>query len=269
MPTPNVLVLYGYGINCDMETSFAFEKFGAKPKILHINDLISGKINLKDYQIMAFPGGFSYGDDTGAGQALANRIINNIKDEILEFVQRDTLAIGLCNGFQIMTALGMTPALDSQYGERQVALMSNESTRYICRWVHLEVVSDKCIFTKGIKTLYVPVAHGEGNFYTTDENLKRLQDNDQVVFKYINEDGSPANKEYPINPNGAAMDIAGVCDPTGRIMGMMPHPERHMAFCSRPDYTLKKEEFLRSGKEIPEIGEGAQIFKNAVGYFTS
>jgi phosphoribosylformylglycinamidine synthase subunit PurQ / glutaminase len=269
MAKPKVLVLSGYGINCEMETQFAFEKFGALCEIVHINDLISKKYNVNNYQIMAFPGGFSYGDDTGAGKAFANRIINNLKDEILDFVQKDTLAIGLCNGFQIMTALGITPALNLKYGERQVALMANENGRYTCRWVHLKVTSDKCIFTKDIKTLFVPIAHGEGNFYTTDENLKKLQENDQIVFKYVDENENPANQKYPINPNGAALDIAGVCDPTGRILGMMPHPERHMCFSNRPNFTLKKEELLRQGMEIPELGEGSKIFKNAVEYFVS
>jgi len=267
MTKAKVLILGGYGINCEEETAFAFKMHGAETDIVHINDLIDGLKKMSDYQILAIPGGFSYGDDTGAGKAYANRIANNLQEEILNFVQEDKLAIGICNGFQVVSALGLTPALNNKYGVRQTGLMANENNRYTCRWVNLKVKSDKCIWTKGVEKLFVPIAHGEGNFYMPEEALQKLQQNDQVVFTYTKEDGTPANGEYPYNPNGALLDIAGICDESGRILGLMPHPERHLFFHNRPDFTFQKEKFIREGKAIPTEGEGTKIFKNAVEYF--
>ncbi len=267
MAEPKVLILSGYGINCEEEMAYAFEQFGASADIVHVNDLIDGLATFDDYQILGIPGGFSYGDDTGAGKAMANRIVNNLREEILTFAKRDTLTIGICNGFQVVTALGLTPALDGKYGKRQSGLMANENNRYTCRWINLKVGSEKCVWTKGIDTLFVPIAHGEGNFYMPEDMLKELQENDQAVFTYIKEDGSPANGEYPYNPNGAILDIAGICDDSGRVLGLMPHPERHLFFHNRPDFTLLKEKCLREGKPLPEKGEGGQLFENAVTYF--
>lgn len=267
MTKPKALILTGYGINCEEETAFAFNKFGGESEVVHVNDLIDGHKKMDDYQILAIPGGFSYGDDTGAGKGMANRVLNNLQDQVLDFVKRDTLTIGICNGFQVLTALGLTPSLNEKYGERQAALMANTSARYICRWVRLKNTTDKCVWTKGIDTLYVPIAHGEGNFYIEDEQLKELEENNQVAFKYIKEDGSLAEGVEPFNPNGSLNDIAGICDPSGRILGMMPHPERAMFFYNRPDFANEKERMLREGQELPSENEGGLIFKNAVEYF--
>ncbi|MFH0838416.1 MAG: phosphoribosylformylglycinamidine synthase I [Patescibacteria group bacterium] len=267
MAKPNALILSGYGINCEEEMAYAFEKFGARSDIVHINDLIDCRKKFDDYQILGIPGGFSYGDDTGAGKAFANRVANNLREEILQFVQQDKLVIGICNGFQVVTALGLAPALDEKYGERQSGLMANENNRYTCRWVHMKTESKKCVWTKGIKKLFVPIAHGEGNFYMPEKELKQLQKQDQVVFTYTKEDGSPAKGQYPYNPNGAILDIAGICDESGRVLGLMPHPERHLFFHNRPDFTLLKEKYLRENKSLPEEGEGGKLFKNAVEYF--
>ncbi len=264
---PKALILTGYGINCEEETAFAFEKFGGKSEVVHVNDLIDGSKKMDDYQILAIPGGFSYGDDTGAGKGMANRVLNNLQEQVLSFVKRDTLTIGICNGFQVLTALGLVPALDEKYGERQAALMANTSARYICRWVRLKNTTDKCVWTKGIDTLFVPIAHGEGNFYIPDEQLKELEDNNQITFKYIKDDGSLAGGEEPFNPNGSLADVAGVCDPSGRIMGLMPHPERAMFFYNRPDFANEKERMLREGQELPDENEGGVMFKNAIDYF--
>jgi phosphoribosylformylglycinamidine synthase subunit PurQ / glutaminase len=264
---PKVLVITGYGINCEEETAKCFNWSGAEAEIVHINDLIAGHKKFSDYQVLAVPGGFSYGDDTGSGNALSNKIYNNLRDDILKFAQEDKLVIGICNGFQIITNLGLTPAIDNKYGERQAALMHNNSARYQCRWVHLKNTSEKCIWTKGIDLLHVPIAHGEGNFYCEDDTLKQLQENDQITFQYVNEDGSPANQEFPANPNGALHDIAGVCDPSGRIFGLMPHPERFNSFTNEEGWELKKEALIREGKEIPKEGDGLKIFQNAVSYF--
>jgi len=258
--SPKVLVLTGYGINCEEETAYVFEKAGGKPKIVHVNDLIDGLDNVKKYQILAIPGGFSYGDDTGAGNALSNRIRNNINEDILKFAQADKLVIGVCNGFQMLSNLGLVPATKNQYGKREVVLMWNNTARYSCRWVNTKVHSQKCIWTKGIDQIELPIAHGEGNFYAEPEILKELRDNDQIVLKYTRPDGSPANGESPFNPNGAIEDIAGITDPSGRILGLMPHPERFHSFLRHPTWT-------RMPKPLPEEGHGMKFFRNAVEYF--
>lgn len=275
MATPKALIITGYGINCEEETAKAFIQNGALANIVHINDLIAAPQKLKEYQIMAFPGGFSYGDDTGSGNAMANKIRNNINDEILAFAREDKLIIGLCNGFQILVNLGLVPATDNQYGQREVALMPNKTARYECRWVHLKKTSQKCIWTRDIEMIHLPIAHGEGNFYTDTQTLKKLHANDQIVWKYIREDGTPANNEFPFNPNGALEDIAGICDDSGRILGMMPHPERFNSFTNEEGWTLTKEKLIRADlsrhgmeKPLPKTGAGLKLFHNAVKYFS-
>lgn len=265
---PKSLIITGYGINCEEETAKVFELAGAISEIVHVNDLIDGTKKLDNYQIMVFPGGFSYGDDTGSGNAMANKIKNNFQDKFLDFARQDKLIAGLCNGFQIIANLGIVPALDNDYGKRSVALMHNTQARYECRWIYLKNASKKCIWTRGIDILHIPVAHGEGNFYTDTETLKQIKKGDQVVWKYVKEDGSPAKQEFPFNPNGAMEDIAGICDPSGRILGMMPHPERFNCFVNEDGWTMEKEKLIRVGKKLPKEGEGLKLFKNAVEYFT-
>ncbi len=187
--TPKALILTGYGINCEEESAYVIKKAGGDAEIVHINDIIDGHKKLDDYQMMFFPGGFSYGDDTGSGNAMANKVKNNLEKEILAFAKKDKLIIGVCNGFQMLANLGLIPALDEKYGKRTVALMHNKTARYDCRWVNLKMTSEKCIWTKGIDQIHVPIAHGEGNFYAETEILERIKAQDQVVFKYVKEDG--------------------------------------------------------------------------------
>ncbi|MFA6917488.1 MAG: phosphoribosylformylglycinamidine synthase I [Candidatus Gracilibacteria bacterium] len=265
---PKALIITGYGINCEEETAKVFEMEGAVPEIVHVNDLIDGTKRLDDYQIMAFPGGFSYGDDTGSGNAMANKIKNNLQDKFLNFARQDKLIIGICNGFQILANLGIVPALNDDYGKRTVALMHNTQARYECRWVHIKNTSKKCIWTREIDVIHVPIAHGEGNFYTDAETLNQIKKGDQITWKYVHEDGSPAAQEFPFNPNGAMEDTAGICDPSGRILGMMPHPERFICFTNEDGWTLEKEKLIREGKPLPKKGKGLKLFKNAVEYFT-
>ncbi|MFA6992137.1 MAG: phosphoribosylformylglycinamidine synthase I [Candidatus Gracilibacteria bacterium] len=267
MAKPKVLVITGYGINCEEETAKAFVMAGGESKIMHINDIITAPRVLDEYQIMAFPGGFSYGDDTGSGNAMANKITNNMKDHLLDFVKKDKLVAGICNGFQILVNLGLLPATDKNYGIRQAALMPNKSARYQCRWVYLKKEHDNCVWTKGIDFIHLPVAHGEGNFYVEEDVLKKMKANKQIIFKSVKEDGSPSNGEFPFSPNGALEDIAGICDPTGKILGMMPHPERFNAFTNEDGWEIKKEKLLREGKPLPKEGEGIKIFRNAIKYF--
>lgn len=267
MVKPKVLVLTGYGINCEEETKFVFDTAGADAEIVHVNDLIDGLKKFSNYQIFAVPGGFAYGDDTGAGNALANKIKNNLADDILSFALSDKLIIGICNGFQALVNLGVVPALDNDYRARSVALMHNKTARYECRWVYVKTVSKKCVWTRDIDIIHLPVAHGEGNFYTEPEVLEKIRKGDQIVFKYVNEDSRPAEGKFPISPNGALEDIAGICDPSGRILGMMPHPERFNSFTNEDGWTLKKEKLIREGKKLPVLGDGVKLFKNAVSYF--
>lgn len=264
---PSVIVLGGYGINSEAETIFAFNQAGADAKYVHVADLIEKPKMLEEAQILVVPGGFSFGDHTGSGKALSNLLLDRIGEQILDFVKRDTLTLGICNGFQVLVALGLVPALDDNYGTRQAGLLKNKSNRFVCRYTNLKTKSKKCVWTKGIDQLFLPVAHGEGNFYLPDESLDALEKNDQIVFSYVHEDGKPANGEFPFNPNGAQRDIAGICDPSGRVMGLMPHPERGLWFSNRPDFTLEKEKLQRAGKEIPEWTDNLQLFENAVEYF--
>ena len=274
MSKPETLVLTGFGINCEEETDFAFETAGASVKIIHINDLIENKNILDQYKILVFPGGFSYGDDTGSGKALANRLKNNLNDEISRFIERDTLILGICNGFQVLVNLGLLPLLNG-YTERpqgaplqaQAALEYNDMFRYQCRWIDLMIEKESpSIFTKGIESLHIPVAHGEGKFYAEDSILKQIESFGLVSMRYI-KNGVRAELEFPYNPNGSINDIASICSSNGRIMGMMPHPERGLFFTQREDWTLLREIYLRDGAEIPVYSDGLKIFNNAINYF--
>jgi len=262
---PKVLILTGYGINCDEETAFAFKKAGAKPELMHINDLINNKKKLNEFQILSFPGGFSYGDDTGAGNAFANRIRNHLWEELRNFVERDKLAIGICNGFQIMVNLGLLPALNGEYGSRQVALVHNTNARYLDRWVDLEFYK-KGPWMLGLKRMSLPIAHGEGKFYTDAGTLAKLKSKGLVATRYIK--GEICEYQSLIaNPNGSLDDIAGITDESGRILGMMPHPERAISFTQLPHWTFLREKYSRYGQSIPKEADGLKIFRNGVQYF--
>jgi len=267
MATPKVIILSGYGINCEEETKFAFEKSGAKADIIHINDLIESPKQLKEYQIFVFPGGFSYGDDTGSGLALANKIKNNFSEELEDFINQDTLILGICNGFQVMVNLGLLPNLTKEK-KIEIVLRPNQSFRYQCRWVNLKIDSESpSVFTKDLNYLYIPVAHGEGNFYADSQIIEQIKKNKQITMRYANLEGDLALGEFPFNPNGSVDDIASICDQTGRIMGMMPHPERGIFLSQRDDWPYLKEKMLREGQKIIDQNKGIKIFKNAVEYF--
>ena len=263
MATPKVLILSGYGINCDEETKFAFEKAGARADLVHVNDLIESPNKLNDYQIIALPGGFSYGDDTGSGNALAWKIRNNLGIE--RFTEDDRLVIGICNGFQDLVNLGLLPAIDKEYGKRQVALNHNDSARYLDRWVDLEF-SGKSPWTANAGKISLPIAHGEGNFYAPDEVLKQINERNLVAARYV--EGEMCNyQKLPANPNGSLENIAGITDETGKIFGLMPHPERAISSTQLPHWTFLREKYKREGKEMPEEAKGLLIFENGVNYF--
>lgn len=252
---PKILVFSGYGLNCEDEIKYVFDLAGGNAEIVHINDLVAGKKKIKDYQILTFPGGFSYGDDLGSGKAYANKVKNHLQSDIDEFIAKGGLMLGICNGFQIMTQLGVLPG----------ALAHNSGARYIDRWVDLKVENLKSPWLKGIKTLSLPIAHGEGRYIAPTAELKKLNSNKQIAFRYVKGEMSKS-MDLPYNPNGATEDIAGVLAQEGRILGMMPHPERAMFTTQLPNFPFLKEKARRTKKALPKFGAGLLIFKNAVEY---
>ena len=258
---PKVLILRTAGTNCDAETDVAFQLAGAETDLVHIQNLISGKTNLSDYQILAIPGGFSYGDDIAAGILLAVEMKHKLREALNQFVADDKLIIGICNGFQVLVRTGLLPGTENGNTAitQRATLAMNTSAKFECRWVELDTQQSTCVFTKGIKPhLYLPVAHAEGRFTAPSDVLKELESNNQIVFRYGNTQQSSTDKtEYPHNPNGSDADIAGICDVTGRIFGLMPHPERFLLKWNHPRWTRE---------DLPEEGDGLAIFKNAVNY---
>jgi len=264
MNKPKVLVFAGYGLNSEEETAFGFNWAGAQAEIAHINDVIDGHFKLKDYQMLAFPGGFAYADDTGSGNAYANKLRNHLWENIQRFIMDDKLVIGICNGCQIVSNLGLVPAFDKKYGERQVALLHNQSARLVTRWLDMKVTT-KTPWLNGIDTLSLPIAHGEGKFFASEKNLKRLHDKKQIALQYIKGEIS-TYLDVPANPNGSIDDIAGIIDETGKIFALMPHPERGMFFTQLPNWPLLKQQHGKN-QDLPKEGPGLKIFKNAVEYF--
>ncbi len=256
-----VLVLRTAGTNCDKETAFAFEEAGATAELVHINRLSSGELELSEYQILAIPGGFSYGDDIASGKILANELKYKIGEDVRKFVRDGKLIIGICNGFQILVKSGLLPNLS---GEETIetTLTLNDSAKFEDRWVYLKRVKGQesrvnCVWTQGINDIiYLPVAHGEGKFIPKDKKiLVELKKQGLIVFEYVDEKGN--KKGFPYNPNGSVENIAGICDKTGRVFGLMPHPERHISFLQHPRWTREK----KSGR-----GDGFAIFKSGVDF---
>jgi phosphoribosylformylglycinamidine synthase len=276
MKAARALILTGYGLNCDYETDYALKTAGAESQRIHINEVIESEQSapgslLSRFHILVFGGGFSWADDHGAGVILASKLKFNIGGQIDKFIKDGKLVIGICNGFQSLVNLGLLPGFDNDYRARKVALTANSSGNFIDTWVTLKVNSSSpCVFTKGISHLDLPVRHGEGNFFATSSDIERLFSNNQVVMQYAGEDGDPAEGKWPRNPNGSIRDIAGICDPTGRIFGLMPHPEAFHDMTNHPDWTRKKESLSREGKVIESWeGDGIRIFRNGVEFIRS
>ncbi|MFH1076718.1 MAG: phosphoribosylformylglycinamidine synthase subunit PurQ [Pseudomonadota bacterium] len=238
MKEVRVLVLAGYGLNCDIETAYAFELAGAKAERVHINDLIWERRSLSDFHVLAFAGGFGWGDDHGAGVIQAVRMRYNIGKEIEKFFLEGKLIIGICNGFQALVNMGLLPGIDGDYAKRSVALTFNDCGNFRDDWVWLKTdPCSACIFIKGMDRLELPIRHGEGKFYSDKYTLERLMKQGQVALQYALPSGEPARGRFPYNPNGSLDDIAGICDPTGRIFGLMPHPEAFTHWTNHPDWT--------------------------------
>ena len=284
---PRVLILRAPGTNCDQETAFAFQQAGGKPEVLHLNRLLENPRLAAGYQILAIPGGFSYGDDISAGRIFGNQMRHHLKDCLEEFKAAGKLIIGICNGVQILVKSGVL--LPDRADEPIATLTLNESGKFEDRWVHLRVAGEKCVFLRGIERMYLPVAHAEGKFVARDAaTLERLDAAGQLVLRYtiaIPErhrgnatEGVPYSDSrlpipdptenategvpysavpYPANPNGAQLNVAGLCDETGRVFGLMPHPERHIDPTQHPRWT----------REPHERGDGLAVFENAVRFF--
>ncbi len=254
---PRVLVLRAAGSNCDMETAYAFDLAGGKSDIVHINRVLSGQVHFRDYQILAIPGGFTYGDDISAGKVMGNQLKYLLADMLTDFYSDGKLILGICNGFQVLVKAGLLPKLDFN-AEQTVTLTNNDNGMYTDRWIYLRVNPGPCVFTQGMhEVIYIPVAHAEGKFIVRQPSvLQELIDGQQIVFQYVKPDRGAA--EYPWNPNGSIADIAGICDPSGRILGLMPHPERHIDPTQHPRWT-------RAG--LAREGDGLPLFRNAVRFF--
>jgi phosphoribosylformylglycinamidine synthase len=255
MPTPRALILRAPGANCDAEAQFAFEQAGALAERLHVNRLREQPSLLSQYQVLVVPGGFTYGDDVAAGKVLANQLAHFLGDALHKFRDAGKLILGICNGFQALLKAGLILPPDE---DGPVATLAhNTSGRFEDRWIYLRATPGRCPFLTGYDRLHVPVAHGEGNFVCRERwILKGLEQAGQVVLRYVDADGRAG--PYPINPNGSQGDVAGVCDVTGRVLGLMPHPERHVLPTQHPRWT-------RLG--LADEGDGLRLFRNAVRFF--
>lgn len=252
MKTVRALVLNGYGINCEKEMAQGATLAGAQVHIAHVKSWVLGELNVSDYDLLLLPGGFSFGDELGAAKACANRIIFSKKrEDLLSFIHRGKCIFGICNGFQLLIKLGILPGWDSL--KPQAVLMQNARGKFESRWVSHKVLPSRCIFTKDVEELYLPIRHGEGNFMCLDPD--RLFSEGHVVLQYA-----------PENPNGSQASIAGICDKTGRVFGMMAHPEAALFFTQLPDWTRYKESCKRQSSPLPVEGPGLTLFTNAINY---
>ena len=264
-----ILVMTGYGINCQQETAHAFSLCGAEADIVHIEDIIGGMVSLADYQGLVIPGGFSYGDHLGSGKALANKISHarlgsgrTFLEEIGSFVDRGGHVLGICNGFQVLVKSGLLPGFS---GQQEATLCQNSSARFEDRWVHLKINPRSCGgFLAGVESLFLPVRHGEGRFIPQDDSTgRRIAAENLIVMQYAGDDGQPA-MAYPENPNGSHEAIAGISDATGHIIGIMPHPEAFLYAENHPRWSGIRELHRRNGTTPEEHGDGIIFFRALV-----
>ena len=270
MSKPKIAVITGYGINSDYELAHSFGLAGGDARRVHINDLIAGRPSLGEFDIVAVPGGFSFGDHIASGRIFANKLKNALAEELHRAVDRKIPMIGICNGFQVLVKLGILPGVSSARFEQTATLTYNDSGKYEDRWCHLKAAGlsgspgdsvSPCIWTRGITRIYLPVRHGEGKFIPgSDEALRALRENGQVCLRYCGPAGEDLGEEkaaYPLNPNGSTDHIAGICSSDGLIFGLMPHPEAHMLATNHPQW----QKLGLRGE-----GVGIRIFRNAVDY---
>jgi phosphoribosylformylglycinamidine synthase len=262
MARPRILVLRAPGTNCDAESAHAFSLAGGLPESWHVNRLLEEPKRVADYQVLCVPGGFSYGDDIAAGRILGNQLQHHLSEVLGEFREAGKLIIGICNGFQILLKTHLLVAPDKNGPAATLAL--NDSGHFEARWVRLQVEPNKCVFLQGIREMELPVAHAEGRFIIRDPKLfSEMGASGRLVMRYAIQEKSNGNPDaasvpYPDNPNGAMGNVAGVCDPTGRVFGLMPHPERFVDWTQHPRWTREPRR---------EVGDGLRVFQNAVKYF--
>jgi len=256
MKKVKAIVLRAAGINCDRETEDALELAGAEAERVHINRIIEDKSALEKCQILVFPGGFSYGDDVAAGKILANQVVHHLYEPVQKFIDAGKLVLGICNGFQVLVKAGILPGNENAEPQDTVTITYNDSGKFEDRWVYLAPQTEKCIFVEPGRQIYLPIAHAEGKVATKDEAaLETLKSEGYVAFKYVDENGEEG--PYPVNPNGSVDSIAGLTDTTGRVLGLMPHPERHVRPTQHPHWTRLKDR---------TDGDGMTIFENGVKY---
>jgi phosphoribosylformylglycinamidine synthase len=256
MTEVKALVIRAAGINCDCETVNALKEAGADAKAIHINALIQNPAIFEEFHIAVVPGGFSYGDDVAAGKILANQVIHHLADAMQKFIADGKLILGICNGFQVLVKAGLLPAFTDDDSKNNVTITHNDNGKFEDRWVHLKPASDNCVFLDPNKTIYLPIAHGEGKVVPKDEQtLTRLQNDNHIALRYVDQNDNTG--PFPINPNGSTDDIAALTDSTGRILGLMPHPERFTRPTQHPRWTRQKQ---------TKTADGITIFTNAVNY---
>jgi len=253
---PRVLILRAPGTNCDHDTAFAFGMAGAESNLVHVNALIDKPEILDAFQILCIPGGFSYGDDIAAGKVLATQLGHSLSGMLKKFHADGKLVLGICNGFQVLIKSGLL--FDDTIDHSTATLTDNESGRYLNTWVHLHSDDERCVFLKDVGLIELPIAHAEGRFMAlSDEQLAQLNSRNQLAMRYCRPEGPNGPVPFPMNPNGSQGDVAGICDPTGRVFGLMPHPERNIDPTHHPNWT----------RDETVGGAGLQIFQNAVAYF--
>ncbi len=259
------IVLRAAGINCDTETQYALELAGAEAERIHINRVIEDKKLFERFHIIVIPGGFSYGDDVAAGKILANQIVHHLYEPLQKFIDDGKLVLGICNGFQVLVKAGILPGFkkdsrhqtpDSRPETNPVTITNNDCGKFEDRWVYLAPQTKKCVFIEPGRQIYLPIAHGEGKVVTKDHaSLEQLKSGGHIAFKYVDENGKEGG--FPVNPNGSVDSIAGLTDTTGRVLGLMPHPERHVRHTQHPRWTR-----LKNNKDA----DGMTIFNNAFRY---
>ena len=253
------LVLRVEGTNCDVETVEAFEEAGSQVELRHLNELLRGDVGLEDFHVFCIPGGFSYGDDLGAGKLLANQLKYRLRKRLELFISEGKVVVGICNGFQALVKAGLLPAFDGPFSRQEVTLALNESGLFVDRWVYVRhEEACRCLPTRklGSRVLHIPVNHAEGRFVASDATLNRLEEEGYVVFRYVDPHGRPSG--YPWNPNGSMNNIAGICNREGNVIGLMPHPEKYTNAYLHPSWTR----FKTLGSEA----DGLAFFKAIVGY---
>ncbi|MFC1461482.1 phosphoribosylformylglycinamidine synthase subunit PurQ [Verrucomicrobiota bacterium] len=262
---PPVLIITGYGVNCEAESKAAWEMAGAHVSTIHLHDLLDNPDILCDFKALMFIGGFSFGDHMGSGLVLALRLKQHMQHYLQRFIENGHLVLGICNGFQVMVKIGLLPGLGHDYFTQKISLMQNECGTFQNFWVNVSFEPDcTCVFTHGLETMPLPIRHGEGKIFTTDKRiLEQIETSHCVACRYVDSQSGKRTMKFPNNPNGSLNAIAGMCDPTGRIFALMPHPEAYLFPENHPDWQRQK-----LNGTLPERGLGLKIFQNAVEYLT-